>query len=95
MVRNLELDSPTILVRDNDVLYSKQFNESLLREGVRPYPLPIKASLMNAHIERWMKSFKVECLDHFMPVDGKHLDYLISEYVEYYHHERPHQGLGN
>jgi len=25
----------------------------------------------------------------------KHLDYLVSEYVEHYHVERPHQGLGN
>ncbi|MGJ8637475.1 MAG: integrase core domain-containing protein [Phycisphaerales bacterium] len=38
---------------------------------------------------------KNECLDHFIPVDGQHLEYLISEYVEHYHHERPHQGIGN
>ncbi len=50
---------------------------------------------MNAHIERWIKSRKNECLDHFIPVDGQHLDYLIPEYVEHYHHERPHQGIGN
>ena len=25
----------------------------------------------------------------------KHLDYLVREYVEHYHTERPHQGLGN
>ena len=95
MVRKLGLDSPTILVRNNDVLYSREFNQILLRDGVKPYPLPIKAPLMNAHIERWIKSLKVECIDHFMPIGGKHLDYLISEYVEHYHHERPHQGLGN
>ncbi len=95
MVEQLGLQSPTILVRDNDVLYTREFNETLLREGVKPYPLPIKAPLMNAHIERWIKSLKVECLDHFVPVGVKHFDYLISEYVEHYHHERPHQGIGN
>ena len=95
MVKQLGLDTPTILVRDNDVLYSRDFNETLLREGVKPYPLPIKAPLMNAHIERWIKSLKVECLDHFIPVGGKLLDYLVSEYVEHYHYERPHQGIGN
>ncbi len=95
MVNQLGLQPPTILVRDNDVLYSREFNETLMREGVKPYPLPIKAPLMNAHIERWIKSLKAECLDHFIPVGGKHLDYLISEYVEHYHHERPHQGIGN
>jgi putative transposase len=25
----------------------------------------------------------------------KHFDYLVKEYVEHYHEERPHQGLGN
>jgi len=95
MVEQLGLQPPTILVRDNDVLFSREFNETLQREGVKPYPLPIKAPLMNAHIERWIKSLKVECLDHFIPVGGRHLGYLISEYVEHYHHERPHQGIGN
>ena len=95
MVEELGLQPPTILVRDNDVLYSRELNETLMREGVKPYPLPIKAPLMNAYIERWIKSLKVECLNHFIPVGGKHLDYLISEYVEHYHHERPHQGIGN
>ena len=95
MVKQLGLQPPTILVRDNDVLYSREFNETLMREGVKPYPLPIKAPLMNSHIERWIKSLKVECLDHFIPFGTKHLDYLISEYVEHYHHERPHQGIGN
>lgn len=95
MVEQLGLQPPTVLVRDNDVLYSRDFNETLQCEGVKPYPLPIKAPLMNAHIERWIKSLKVECLDHFIPVGGKHLDYLISECVEHYHHERPHQGIGN
>jgi len=95
MVKQLGLQPPTILVRDNDVLYSREFNEVLLREGMKPYPLPIKAPLMNAHIERWIKSLKTECLDHFIPVGGKHLDFLISEYVEHYHYERPHQGIGN
>ena len=25
----------------------------------------------------------------------KHLRYLLSEYLEFYHQSRPHQGLGN
>ena len=95
MVEQIGFESPTILVRDNDALYTREFNEVLMREGVKPYPLPIKAPLMNAHIERWIKSLKVECLDHFIPIGGDHLDYLISEYIEHYHHERSHQGIGN
>ena len=62
---------------------------------MKPYPLPVEAPLLNAHIERWIKSLKTECLDHFIPVGGKHFDFLISEFVEHYHFERPHQGMGN
>ena len=36
-----------------------------------------------------------ECLDHFLVFSEKHMDYLVSQYVEYYHRERPHQSLGN
>jgi putative transposase len=38
---------------------------------------------------------KVECLDHFLVFGKRHLDYLVREFVAYYHECRPHQGLGN
>jgi putative transposase len=34
-------------------------------------------------------------MDHFLIFGEKHFDYLVREYVEHYHMERPHQGLGN
>ena len=89
------MPKPTILVRDNDGKFGPEFDEALLRSGIRAQPLPIRAPLMNAHIERWIRSLKDECLNHFMPIGSKHLDYLIAEYIEHYHTERPHQGIGN
>jgi putative transposase len=38
---------------------------------------------------------KQECLDHFVVFGERHLRYLIREYVNHFHEERPHQGLGN
>jgi len=95
MTRQFGFKLPAILVRDNDVLYTNEFNEMLRREGIQPFPISKRAPLMNAHIERWMKSLKSECLDHFMPIGAKNLDYLVSEFVEHYNTERPHQGIGN
>ncbi|MEQ9207296.1 MAG: integrase core domain-containing protein [Phycisphaerales bacterium] len=95
MAKQLGLELPAILVRDNDVKFTRDFDQTLKRFGIEPYPLPIQAPLLNAHVERWIKSLKVECLDHFLPVGTKHLDHIIGEYVEHYHYERPHQGLGN
>ena len=34
-------------------------------------------------------------MDHFLIFGEKHFDYLVREFVEHYHEERPHQGLGN
>ncbi len=95
MVKPLGLEPPVILVRDNDVKFTRDFDQTLKRFGIEPYPLPVQAPLLNAHVERWIKSLKVECLDHFIPVGSKHLDHIVCEYVEHYHYERPHQGLGN
>ena len=28
-------------------------------------------------------------------IGSSHFDFIVREYVEYYHEERPHQGIGN
>ncbi|RNC81403.1 MAG: hypothetical protein ED559_06310 [Phycisphaera sp.] len=38
---------------------------------------------------------ETECLDHFACFSEDHLDYLIEEFLEHYHNDRPHQGIGN
>jgi hypothetical protein len=50
---------------------------------------------LNAFVERWIQTIQVECLDHFVVLGEAHLNHLVAEYVEHYHAERPHQGLGN
>ncbi len=57
--------------------------------------LAMRAPNTNAYVERFIQSLQVECLDHFLVFGEKHLDYLVREYVEHYHTERPHQSLGN
>jgi putative transposase len=63
--------------------------------GVDAKRLAIRAPNTNAFVERFIQTLQVECLDHFLVFGEKHLDYLVREYVEHYHTERPHQGLGN
>ena len=89
------LSSPAIVVRDNDSKFGELFDDELAADGIKAERLPIRAPLCNAHMERWMQSLRKECLDHFVPVGLRHLDHLVSEYLEHYHLERPHQGLGN
>ena len=40
-------------------------------------------------------SIKSECLCNVIPLGEKHLRLLIKEYMEHYHLERNHQGLGS
>jgi putative transposase len=46
-------------------------------------------------MERWTQSLKQEALDHFLVFGQQHFDHIVSEYVDYYHDCRPHQGIGN
>src|SRR5712675_1100596 len=38
------------------------------------------------------ETIQQECLDKFIAFSQEHLDLLTGEFMEHYHHERPHQG---
>jgi putative transposase len=42
-----------------------------------------------------VQSVRQECLDHFVIFGERHLRYLLDDYLDYYHQERPHQSKGN
>ena len=42
-----------------------------------------------------MLSVKTECLRRVIPLGEKHLRSIVGEYIDHYHLERNHQGLGN
>ena len=84
-----------LVTRDNDQIYKKGFDQVMTEAGVRVKRLALRAPNTNAYVERFIQSIQVECLDHFLVFGEKHFDYLVKEYVEHYHTERPHQGLGN
>lgn len=86
---------PIFLMRDGDRKFTAQFDEILKSEPHQVIRLPYRSPNLNAFAERWVQSLKYECLNHFMIFGESHLRYLIDEYVAHYHHERPHQGLGN
>ena len=50
---------------------------------------------LNAYAVRWVRSIKEDCLNHLVLLGEGSLRHAVSEYVEFYNHERPHQGLEN
>ncbi|MFC1610630.1 integrase core domain-containing protein [Myxococcota bacterium] len=55
--------------------------------------LPARSPDLNPHAERFVKSIKYECLNHFVFFGERHLRYVIKEYMAHYLEERFHQGL--
>ena len=45
------------------------------------------------YMESFIKTFKKECLNHFVLTSEAQLRYVVKEFLEYYNHERPHSAL--
>jgi len=83
------------IIHDYDGMFINEFDDTLLGAGVKVKRVGPRAPNMNAFIERWIQSIKHEVLNHFIICGEEHFNHLISEYQEYYHTARPHQGMGN
>jgi len=81
------------LVHDRDPLFTDAFREILRQSGVEPLKLPARSPNLNPFAERFVKSIKYECLNHFIFFGERHLRYVIAEYLSHYHERRYHQGL--
>ncbi len=83
------------LILDRDPLFTRSFRAILRGSGVEPLRLPARSPNLNAYAERFVLSIKSECLDKIVPLGERHLRLAVKEYVEHYHRERHHQGLGS
>jgi putative transposase len=83
------------LIHDRDPLFTKSFRTILERSGVHPVRLPSRSPNLNAYAERFVRSIKSECLAQAIPIGEAHLRRAVRQYVEHYHSERNHQGIGN
>jgi putative transposase len=83
------------VILDRDPLYTAAFRRLLRESGVKPLLLPARSPNLNAFAERFVLSVKSECLDRIVPLGEAHLRAAVSAFVDHYHEERPHQGLGN
>jgi putative transposase len=50
---------------------------------------------LNAFAERFVLSIKSECLSRMVVLGERHLRTAIAEYMQHYHRERNHQGMGD
>jgi putative transposase len=76
-------------------MFSEAFDKVIEQAGATIHPVSFRAPNMNAYAERFVQAIQQECLDKFIAFGTEHMEHLISEYVEHYNTERPHQAMGN
>ena len=83
------------LLMDRDGKFSAGFRGTLKAVGVNPVRLAPQSPNLNAHIERFMRSLKEECLERMIFFGEKSLQAATVAYMEHFLRERNHQGMGN
>ncbi len=82
------------LIHDRDCRFTLGFDHVFASEGMEIVRTPFRTPKANAVAERWVRSFRHECLDQLLILNQRHLTRVLKGYVHYYNAARPHQGLG-
>jgi transposase InsO family protein len=85
---------PGYLIHDRDRIWGADFGGRTSGLGIKSLRTPIQAPRANAIAERWVRTVRRECLDHLIPLSERHLRAILTEFVRYYNHDRPHRSLG-
>jgi putative transposase len=53
----------------------------------------VRAPNANSRCERWVSSVRRECLDWLLIMNRRHLEAVLTKYVEHYNGHGPHRSL--
>ncbi|WP_232837156.1 integrase core domain-containing protein [Lentzea terrae] len=97
--RNLVMDlqdagtAVKYLIRDRDSRYTAQFDTVLADSEITIVKTGIRIPRMNAIMERWIRTCRVELLDRTLILNRTHLLHALREYETFYNQHRPHRAL--
>ncbi len=69
-------------------------DDSIGRLRLKVLRTPYRSPQANSLRERLIGSIRRECLDFMIPLNERHLRWLLSCWRDYYNHSRPHVSLG-
>jgi len=85
----------THLIYDRDPVFTAAWTALLRTNGVQCFAIPAQSPNCNPHAERFVKTVRTECLDHFVIFGERHLRHLLKDFVGHHVTERYHQGGGS
>jgi len=81
------------LLHDHDAKYGGGSDRVFAGDGVSVIRTPIAAPRANSHMERQIDSTRRQCLDWILILNRRHLERVLTEWIELYNQARPHRGL--
>ena len=98
--RNLVMDleeasvRARFLIHDRDASFPAAFDQVLAGARISVIRSAVRASRMNAMMERWFRSLRAKPTDRTLIWNIRHLGRLLHEYEIFYNQHRPHRALG-
>jgi putative transposase len=89
------LSGKRYVLMDRDTKFGESYRGILEEAGTKPVRLPPRSPNCNANLERFRRSLRAECLDRMIFFGEHSLLQAITDFLEHFHQERNHQGLGN
>ena len=86
---DVEVDHRFVM-RDNDAKYTKQFDDVFESSETEVKKNTPQSPNLRAHVERFIQTHQIECLDKFVVVSESHLNLINREFQAWYNYERPH-----
>src|SRR5882672_7508702 len=86
--------APRFVIFDRDGKYGVEVPAAVRSLKITPVRTSFESPWQNGVAERWVESCRGDLLDHIIAANESHLKRLLSEYVDYYHEDRTHLGLG-
>ena len=84
---------PRYLIRANDRKDGPMLARLAATSQIEVLTTAFHAPRATAICERFLGSVRRACLDHLLVLHERHLGRVLSEYVDYFHYARPHQGI--
>ena len=84
---------PRFLICDNDDKYGVLFERAVAGVHTELLHTPFQAPKANSLCERFLGSVRRECLDFILIFNEGHARRVVGEYVTFFNHSRPHQGI--